>query len=100
MDHAEEFLDSEPDHAIKLLDAVLEKNPKSARAYYFKARILEEKLKTIASSSGSKEYNEKLNQVLNMYMDLINRYQATEATSEWEYDILPRIFDWSVKKFK
>ena len=88
MDLADEYSASDLDKAIEIFDTILEQHPNSPRALYVRSRLMENRLVTSNLTRDSKEYQDQLNSIFEVYSNLIDRYEEKEGPVE-DYDIMP-----------
>ncbi len=88
LDYAEEFSSTDLNKTISLLDEIIAKQPNSPRAVYYKERMRENRLFNSSLSHTSEEFLAEINNILDSYEALMERYEKKEGPIE-DYDIMP-----------
>ena len=93
LDKLEETISTNLDKAIEEHEEFLKEYPDSPRAFYLKIRVEEMKLQNETKDFGSETYKKQINDFLDKYQVLMNKYIDPEDGKEPDqYEIMPVMF--------
>ena len=93
MDHAEEYFANDLEKCVELFQDLQKKYPNSPRALYVGTRARLSKLfNSTTIKRDSEEYNKELNDILDVYTAMLDRYDEDSDKEPEDMDVMPVMF--------
>ena len=93
MDRAEEYFANDLDKCVEIFQDLQKKYPNSPRALYVGTRARLSKLFNSTSiKRDTDEYNKELNDILDVYSAMLDRYDEESDKEEQDQDVMPVMF--------